>query len=261
MKRTLTKIDIETIPVVFHKLLKDSIIYDSSCSLDARVFFIDKDEGYYLKRAPKNSLSDEVDLTKYFHAKGLGTEVLEYASFENDWMLTKKVIGEDCTFQMYLDDPKRLCDTTAALLRRLHETDFLNCPVKDRSSTYVKTVTDNYTNGTYDKSAFPDSFGYKSAKDAWDVAGKYMYDLKNDTLLHGDYCLPNIMLDNWKFSKFIDLGNGGVGDRHIDIFWGIWTLFFNLKTNEYASRFIDAYGRNLIDKDMLKVVAACEVFG
>lgn len=261
MKRTLTKIDFETIPLVFHELLNNSEIYDSSCSPEARVFFIDKDEGYFLKKAPKNSLIDEVALTKYFHKKGLATDVVEYASFENDWMLTKKVVGEDCTFQMYLDAPKRLCDTIATLLRQLHETDFTGCPIKDRCNTYIKTVIDNYNNGAYDKSAFPDSFGYKSAEDAWNVAKMHMYELKNDTLLHGDYCLPNIMLDNWRFSKFIDLGNGGVGDRHIDVFWGIWTLFFNLKTNEYASRFIDAYGRNLIDKDMLRVVAACEVFG
>ena len=69
------------------------------------------------------------------------------------------------------------------------------------------------------------------------------------------------MLDNWRFSGFIDLDNGGVGDRHIDIFWGIWTLQFNLGTNEYASRFIDAYGRERVDKDMLRLVAACESFG
>ncbi len=36
---------------------------------------------------------------------------------------------------------------------------------------------------------------------------------------------------------FIDLGNGGVGDRHIDLFWGAWTLFYNLKTDRHTERF------------------------
>ena len=88
--------------------------------------------------------------------------------------------------------------------------------------------------------------------------GKY---LQNDTLLHGDYCLPNIMLDNWRFSGFLDVGNGGVGDKHFDIFWGVWTLFFNLKTNAWYDRFLDAYGRDRVEPELLRTVAAFEVFG
>lgn len=67
--------------------------------------------------------------------------------------------------------------------------------------------------------------------------------------------------DNWKLSGFIDVGCGGVGDRHIDIFWGIWSLFFNLKTDKYCGRFLDAYGRDKADESCLKIIAAAEVFG
>ena len=84
---------------------------------------------------------------------------------------------------------------------------------------------------------------------------------QNDTLIHGDYCLPNLLFDGWRFSGFIDLGSGGVGDRHIDLFWGAWTLFYNLKTDAYRDRFFDAYGRDRIDFDRLKAVAAAETFG
>jgi kanamycin kinase len=114
---------------------------------------------------------------------------------------------------------------------------------------------------TFDKSHFPDSFGYASAEEAWTVVEKHGHLLKSDTLLHGDYCLPNVILDDWRFSGFIDLDCAGVGDRHVDIFWGIWTLWFNLKTDKYRERFIDAYGRDKVDEDMLRVVAAAEVFG
>ena len=45
-------------------------------------------------------------------------------------------------------------------------------------------------------------------------------------------------------------------------FWGgAWTLWFNLKTNKYHDRFLDAYGRDKIDESLLKVIAAAEVFG
>ena len=225
------------------------------------MYYIEKDEGYFLKSAPKGSLSVEAELTRFYHTKGLATKVLSYHSDEKDWLLTKRVIGEDCTHAMYLEDPKKLCDKTAELLRMLHDIPATDCPVQNRIETYHATALQNYRAKQFDASLFPDGIGYKNAEDAWNVVEKNAHLLKNDTLLHGDYCLPNIILNNWKFSGFIDLGNGGVGDKHIDLFWGTWSLFFNLKTNAYHDRFLDAYGRKDIEPEMLKVIAAFEVFG
>lgn len=68
------------------------------------------------------------------------------------------------------------------------------------------------------------------------------------------------MLRDWHLEGFIDVGNGGVGDRHFDLFSGIWSLWFNLKTDQYADRFLDAYGRESVDLSLLKVIAAAECF-
>ena len=261
MKKTLLTNIPNGIPSELEQFITGARIYDSSCSPEARVYYIDKDNGYYLKTSAKNTLEKEAQMTDYFYKKGIGTEVLQYISNTSDWLLTAKVIGEDCTHDTYTSDPIRLCDTIASELRKLHELDFSDCPVKNRIEDYLSLAETNYKHGTYDKSNFPDSFGYRSADEAIAVLNEGKNALKSDTLIHGDYCLPNIILDNWKLSKFIDLGNGGVGDRHIDIFWGIWTLWFNLKTYKYSSRFLDAYGRDKIDTNLLKVVAAAEVFG
>ena len=261
MKRTLITPDLSGYPRAFHSLMEGAAVYDSSCSPEARVIFIDRDGGYYLKSAPKGTLEREASLDRYFHQKGLGAEVLEYLSDEKDWLLTARVEGEDCTHATYLEDPKRLCDLLAERLRMLHELDFSDCPVKDRMGEYLATVERNYRNGCYDTDLFPDNWGYASAEEAWNVVEKHRHLFQNDTLLHGDYCLPNIMLRDWKFSGFIDLGNGGVGDRHVDLFWGAWTLNFNLGTDQYRDRFLDAYGRDRVQEEMLRLVAAAEVFG
>lgn len=262
MKRTLLTVIPEHFPEDVRSFIGKSPIFDSSCSKEARVYFIDKDSGYYLKSSAIGSLEREALMADYFHKKGLSSEVLRYESKEGaDWLLTASVTGEDLTHQMHLDDPKRLSALLGERLRLLHETDFSDCPVRNRVKEYLSIVEENYRTGNYDKTAFPDSFGYKSADEAYRVVSCGKHLLKNDTLIHGDYCLPNIMLDNWSFSGFIDLGNAGVGDRHIDLFWGAWTLWFNLRTNDYRERFFDAYGRDKIDNNILKTVAACEVFG
>ena len=124
---------------------------------------------------------------------------------------------------------------------------------------YIATAERNFARGTYNTDHFPDSFGYASGEEAFSVVqgGKHL--LKNEVLIHGDYCLPNIMLDDWRFSGFIDLGAARIGERHIDLFWGRWTLQFNLHTDEFGDRFLDAYGRDKVDEEKLRVVAATEV--
>lgn len=261
MKKTLLDKIPNDIPHDIQRFIAASDIYDSSCSPDARVYFIDKGKGYYLKCSDKGTLEKEAQMTEYFHSKELGAEVINYTSNDRDWILTSAVVGEDCVFDGYLMDPKRLCDTIAYELRKLHETDYSDCPISDRTAEYLATAERNYRTGNYDKSSFPDSFGYRSPEEAWAVLNEGKDALKSRVLLHGDYCLPNIILNDWKLSGFIDVGSGGVGDRHIDIFWGVWTLWFNLKTNKYRERFLDAYGRDKADESILKIIAAAEVFG
>lgn len=266
MKKVLIPEIPNTLPDLFKKYTQKARIYDSSCSPEARVYFIESEQernsGFYLKRASKGSLSREAQMTGYFHSLGLGAEVMEYSSdSEYDYLLTRGIIGEDCTHKDYLSDPARLARTIGTLLRALHETSPNGCPVTDRVGEYLSLAKANYESGNYDKSNFPDSFGYRSADEAYAVLSEGKHLLTSNTLIHGDYCLPNIILTDWRLSAFIDVGNGGIGDRHIDLFWGAWTLWFNLKTNAYRDTFLDAYGRDKINEDTLRVVAAAEVFG
>lgn len=259
MKRTPIVINNGEYPLWVEDFIKDAKVFDSSCSPQARVVFIDKGEGYYLKKSSKGSLKSEAEMTRYFHTKGLATEVLGYECGEYDYLLTKRVKGEDCTFQKYLDEPKKLCDKIAKLLRELHEMDFSDCSV-DRVKSYVEMVESSYIRGHFDND-LTDETRLMNREEAYKIACEGKSLLQSEVLLHGDYCLPNIMLDDWKLSAFIDLGNGGVGDRHIDLFWGAWTLKFNLGTDEYRERFFDVYGRDKVDFDKLKIIAAMECFG
>ena len=264
MKKTLLTIDPLAFPAEYRPLLTGAAVYDSSCSPQARVYYIDRDGGYYLKTQPVavGSLRLEAEKGRFFHRKGLGAEVLSYTTVgDHDWLLTRRVAGEDCTHAAYLEQPERLVDLWAEILRELHDLPVEGHPAPDYLDKYLALAERNFRTGNYDSSHFPDSFGYASAEEAWSVLSEGKHLLKADTLIHGDYCLPNVLLDGWRFSGFIDLGNSGVADRHIDLFWGAWTLEFNLGTDAYRNRFFDAYGRERVDEDLIRVVAAAEVFG
>ncbi|MGM9641659.1 MAG: aminoglycoside 3'-phosphotransferase [Eubacteriales bacterium] len=262
MERIPIEINIENYPAALQSILRGARVYDSRCRSGAQVLFIDRDGGYFLKSDEHGKLVTEAELTKYFHSLGLGARVLHFESGERDFLLTERIRGKDLTHADYLSRPEWLVDKFAGILRELHERDGSDCPIPDRTSDYRAFALDNYRTGNYDKTSFPDSFGYASAEEAMAVINAYGQDLRSDTLIHGDYCLPNVIFNGRDFSAFVDVGCGGMGDRHIDLFWGLWTLWYNLgKTDEYSARFLDAYGRDKVIPECLKAVAAYEVFG
>jgi len=119
MKKTLLNKIPNEMPQDIRHFVSSANIYDSSCSPEANVYFIDKGNGYYLKCSGKGMLEKEFKMTEYFYSKGFGAEVLNYISKDRDWLLTASVIGEDCVHESYLMDSKRLCDTIAYELRKL----------------------------------------------------------------------------------------------------------------------------------------------
>lgn len=57
MKKALITQMPEDLPKEIKNFISDAPIYDSSSSPEARVYFVDKDEGYYLKRANLGKLA------------------------------------------------------------------------------------------------------------------------------------------------------------------------------------------------------------
>ena len=261
MKLTPVQLDISEFPAEFHPLLRGAALYDSSCSPEARVIFVDKDRGYFLKSAPAGSLAREAEMMRYFHGKGLSAEVLAYLSEgDRDWFLTAKIPGEDCIAVKHLAQPERLCDLLAEQLLLLHSLDCADCPGPTHTERNLAVASHHFHSGHYNAGRFPGNRGYETPEAAYAVVEEQKHLLQADTLLHGDCCLPNILLDDWKFSGYIDLGSGGVGDRHADLFAFLWSLSYNLGSNQYRQRFIDAYGRDRVDEERLRLIAAIEVF-
>lgn len=67
-------------------------------------------------------------------------------------------------------------------------------------------------------------------------------DPTHTTVIHGDFCLPNIILHRSRVSGFVDLGQVAVGDPWEDYAWCLWSLSYNLKTNKYSQRLLDKLG-------------------
>lgn len=67
-------------------------------------------------------------------------------------------------------------------------------------------------------------------------------DSEGDCFIHGDFCLPNILVQDGEVSGFIDTEAAGIGDPWMDYAWCIWSLEHNLGTDQYTGLLLDALG-------------------
>ncbi|MFE6307532.1 aminoglycoside 3'-phosphotransferase [Nocardiopsis sp. NPDC057823] len=82
-------------------------------------------------------------------------------------------------------------------------------------------------------------------------------------LLHGDYCLPNVLVDGEGGWSLIDLGRVGVGDRHLDLADMTGSMLSDLNPSfgpRDAEAFLDAYGRDLVDPGLLELYRVLDDF-
>lgn len=253
MKRIQSDFNINKLPMKLRHYLSDIKIYDSSCSIEASTMYLQGKKEMFLKIAPLDSMKKEYENTNFLNSKSLAPKVLEYVQYNNkDYLLTERIPGEDGISGSHMDNPKELAKVFGKSLKMIHSISIDGCPNKNRTFEIIEEARMNVANGGGDLDQLRIDFNL-SPSEALEEMEKLIGCEVDDVILHGDYCLPNIIMDNFKFTGFIDLGYGGVGDRHWDIYWGIWTLKFNLGTDEYKDIFLDAYGLDSINNDRLRL--------
>ena len=246
-------IDISIFPQSVRVYLENSKIYDSSCS-NIKVYY--SDDGYYVKIAEKGRLSHEAEISKRFYGLGIGVEVLEFVSTDKDYLVTREAKGTDLTH--CTDDPELICRILADALKMLHGTPCDDVVLSPAQSEYLAIANAEPKKDAVKQTPVTELFGITDINKALGIIKKNVLKLTADTLIHGDACLPNVIQNNGAFSAFIDFAMSGKGDKHIDLYWAIWSLWFNLKTTEYTDLFLDLYGRESFDFEMIRTVAAIE---
>ena len=64
---------------------------------------------------------------------------------------------------------------------------------------------------------------------------------RGHVLIHGDYCIPNVLVEDGRLSGLVDVGGSELGSPEKDLAAGVWTLQYNYGKG-FARTFLDAYG-------------------
>ena len=184
---------------------------------------------HYIKIGPAGSLERSARLQEVFSRIGMSRPLTHYETWQGrDYLAVEALDGKSGI--CWLDRPQWLAEKLGQAVRALHETDISLCPIRDVNERALALYEQE------NRRPCPGA-------DA----------LNKDVILHGDCCLPNVFFDENGFTGFIDLGEGGVGDRHFDLYWAQWSMGYNLKTDKYNARFLDAYGRDAVDPARMAV--------
>lgn len=81
-------------------------------------------------------------------------------------------------------------------------------------------------------------------------------DSEGSCFVHGDFCLPNILVKDGKVSGFIDTEASGIGDPWVDYAWAIWSLEYNLKTKDYTPMLLEKLGISFDEEKFIKYTTA-----
>ena len=222
------------------------------CS-DANVSFFDVDGGLFLKTDGAGRLAQEAAMQADLHRRGFAPEVLAYEAGARDYLLSRRARGETALLPAYLADPARLAAELGRAARQLHETSADGCPIRGLSVEWMRTFERARTtaHGLYTPVAA--YLGIDQPEDVLRFVDKHASLLRDDALIHGDFCLPNCMLADFHFTEFIDVGGAGVGNRHFDLFWALWSLNRNLGCDDFRDDFLNAYGREDVDERLLRL--------
>lgn len=119
-----------------------------------------------------------------------------------------------------MQHPENLLHALAAILKLLWQVDISDCPVTWSPGSKLSLARTAVERGTVDlNNVEPNTFGLGGLENprqllTWLESHKPEME---PVLSHGDFCLPNIFLENGKLSGLIDLGRSGIADRWLDI--------------------------------------------
>ncbi|MGO1367758.1 APH(3') family aminoglycoside O-phosphotransferase [Senegalia sp. (in: firmicutes)] len=236
-------------PIDLKEIIKNRMIIrnNKGCS-GSEVFLLrgtSDSEDYFLKISKEDKFSylesekikldwlkDKLPVPKVYYFKKI--DGYEY-------LLLSKIKGSDILTQEILQRPYFVAQKVGKALKQIHNIDISNCEFNETINDKLKLIKNMY-NHKRNLRIYKSLFQFKPIEE----------DL---VFTHGDYCFPNIMIDNDDISGFIDLGRSGIGDRYVDISVIIRSIVLNYKNYNVLKVFLEEYGLKNIDYEKLKYYA------
>ena len=144
-------------------------------------------------------------------------------------------------------------------LRAIHAISIDDCPFHMALDSEIRRIKYNVVNGLVDEAAFDSPRLGRSAAELFEELLTKRPADEDLVFTHGDYCLPNVMIDQDEVSGFLDWGRAGVADRYKDIALAIRSLE-RRAGRDLTSTFSEAYGLSRPNVDKIEYYKLLDEF-
>lgn len=215
----------------------------------------------YLKthpRSPHFSFAHEVSILQWLSEKLPVPHVQHYLTdAEYEYLLLSEVPGDNCVDAIARLESDRLVELLALGLRQIHQVNIAECPFDERIESKLERARYRVEQGLVDETDFDEERLGMTAQEVYAFLENNRPTAHDLVFTHGDYCLPNILLQGANISGFIDLDRAGIADRYNDLAIASRSIAYNLGA-AFEQQFFAAYGIEDIDDEKIQYYRAMD---
>lgn len=217
----------------------------------------------YLKASPVSPVAEllaERERLDWLRGRLPVPQVLGYAAEGGlEFLLLSEIPGIDTSssaLDMEGQDQARLL---ARGLRMVHDVPIRDCPFDMTLGQILPRASSNLELGLVDEKEFDLERAGKSPEALLRQLVSSQPASEDLVFTHGDYCLPNVLIDDGEVSGFVDLGRAGVADRYKDIACGVRSIRRNCG-DAFVRPLLDEYGVRVSDAGKIEYYMLLDEF-
>jgi aminoglycoside phosphotransferase len=161
----------------------------------------------------------------------------------------------------------RLPDAIAAIgvgLARVHRASIADCPFDQRIASQIDAARQRVAAGLVREDDFDEVRAGRTAVDLFEELLATAPADEDLVFTHGDFCLPNIILDRGandevRIAGLVDCGRAGIADRYQDIALAVRSITYNFG-DIWVAPFFESYGLPQPHEDKLRFYRLLDEF-
>ena len=217
----------------------------------------------YLKIGARGAfcdLSRERQALDWLAGEALVPNVLAFETHDDkEYLLTSAIVGSTASDLLSADDISvRTAETfltkAGVALRSLHDIDITHCALEERLDAKFARAWKNIQKSFLSeaRSEFLLEHDGKTPEEVYCELNERRPSVEDLVFIHGDPCMPNIIVRDGEIAGTVDLDGAGVADRYTDIAIFFRSFERNCRVDlDHQGIFWKSYGLTEVDRDKL----------